>query len=134
MAKVRGNPAKLVPNSAKTPQQRKEQAAKAGRASGVAKRKQKSIREAIKSLLSQKLGSGTLQDDPGVQSIMAQFGLTGEDCVTALAAASMLKATIAGSPQHAKLLVDIAGTEDEKNVLPAKIVVEFGDNSEKVDV
>ena len=131
---MRGNPENLVPNSQKTPQQRKEQAAKAGRASGVAKRKQKSIREAIKSLLSQKLGSGTLQDDPGVQSIMAQFGLTGEDCVTALAAASMLKATIAGSPQHAKLLVDIAGYEDEKNVLPTKIVVEFGDNSERVDV
>ena len=88
----------------------------------------------IKSLLSQKLGNGTLQDDPGVQSIMAQFGLTGEDCVTALAAASMLKATIAGSPQHAKLLVDIAGSDDEKSALPAKIIVEFEDNSEDVGV
>ncbi len=129
----RGNPENLVPNSEKTPQQRKEQASKAGKASGAAKRKQKSIKEAVKSLLAQKL-TGAWAEDPSVQRIMDRFGLTGDDCVTALAAASILNATVAGSPQHAKLLLDIAGADDKQATLPAKITVTFGDNSEETEV
>ena len=129
----RGNPENLVPNSEKTPQQRKEQASKAGKASGAAKRKQKSIKEAVKSLLAQKL-TGAWAEDPSVQRIMDRFGLTGDDCVTALAAASILNATVAGSPQHAKLLLDIAGADDKRATLPAKVTVVFGDNSEDTEV
>lgn len=129
----RGNPENLIPNSEKTPKERKEKAAKAGKASGAARRKQKSIKEAVKSLMAQHL-TGAWAEDPSVQRIMDRFGLTGDDCVTALAAASILNATIAGSPQHAKLLLDMTGTDDKQATLPAKITVTFEDNSEDMEV
>ena len=130
----RGNPEKLVPNSARTPQQRKAQASKAGKASGVARRKQKNLREAINSLLSQRVGEGNLQDDPNVKILLERFGLNEDDKITALAAASMLAAAIAGSPQHAKLLVDMTASEEERTALPAKITISFDDNSEETEV
>ena len=130
----RGNPAKLVPNSARTPQQRREQASKAGKASVVAKRKQKNLREAIKSLLSQRVKDGNWEDNPAVKLIMESFGISGEDMVTALAAAAIINGVIAGSPQHAKLLADITAGDDEKSQMPAKICISFEDNSEESDV
>ena len=130
----RGNPAKLIPNSARTPQERKDQASRAGRASGEARRKQKNLREAINSLLSQKLKDGAWEDDPNAKRIMERFGLSEEDKITALAAAAILSAVVAGSPQHAKLLADMTATEEQRNALPANINITFADNSEATGV
>lgn len=45
------NEQNLVPNSARTPQQRRENARKAGKASAEARRKKKDLREALEMLL-----------------------------------------------------------------------------------
>lgn len=47
----RPNPEKLIPNSARTPQERRERAAKMGRASGEARRRKKTMREALEMLM-----------------------------------------------------------------------------------
>lgn len=130
----RGNPAKLVPNSALTPQERKEKASKAGKASGASRRRQKNLREAINSLLSQKVNVGNLQENESISQLMENFGLGEEDTVTALTAAAMVRAAIAGSPQHAKLLIDMTEEESGKRPMPAKIEITFEDNSEETSV
>lgn len=124
------------PQNLRTPtsDEAREIGAKGGKASAASRRKQKNIREAINSLLSQKLKEGHLQDDPGVKVLIERFGLTDDDKVTALAAASILSALLAGSPQHAKLVVDMTANDGEKSSAPTKIVVAFDDNSERTEV
>lgn len=51
----RGNEQNLVQNTKRTPNERRKSAQKAGRASGVSRRKNKSIRDALKALLSGKV-------------------------------------------------------------------------------
>lgn len=47
----RGNPKNLVPNEARTPKERQENARKAGKASGEARRRKRDMREAANQLL-----------------------------------------------------------------------------------
>ena len=49
---MKGNMNNLIPNSALTPEQRKERASKMGKASGEARRKRRSLREAVEKVLS----------------------------------------------------------------------------------
>ena len=51
------NPENLIPNDQRTPSQRRENARKAGKASGEARRKRKAMREAFDILLSRQYGS-----------------------------------------------------------------------------
>ena len=51
----RGNEQNLVQNQKRTPNERRKSAKKAGKASGVSRRKNKSIRDALKALLSGKV-------------------------------------------------------------------------------
>ena len=117
-----------------TSEQAREYGSKGGKAGAEAKRKQKNLREAISSLLAQKVGEGTLPDDPNVKALMEQYGLNEKDRVTALAAAAFLSAAIAGSPQHAKLLLEMSETEGARAAMPAKIIISYEDNEEDAEV
>ena len=119
---------------APTTEEARKIGAKGGKASGEARRKQKNLREAIGSLLAQKIGEGTLPDDPNVKALMDQYGLSEKDRVTALAASAFLSAAIAGSPQHAKLLLEMSETEGARAAMPAKIVISYEDNAEDTEV
>lgn len=52
MPNPKGNPQNLVPNSERTPNERRNNAQKAGKASGRKRRHQKDLREAVKALQS----------------------------------------------------------------------------------
>ena len=117
-----------------TPEEARINGAKGGKASAEARRKQKNIREAIGSLLAQKVGSGNLADDPNVKALMEQYGISEQDRVTVLAAAAVITAAIAGSPQHAKLLLEMSEAEGARAAMPAKIVISYEDNAEDTEV
>ena len=117
-----------------TPEEARINGAKGGKASAEARRKQKNIREAIGSLLAQKVGSGNLADDPNVKALMEQYGISEQDRVTVLAAAAVNTAAIAGSPQHAKLLLEMSEAEGARAAMPAKIVISYEDNAEDTEV
>lgn len=129
----RGNPENLVPNSQRTPEERKENASKAGRASGEARRKQRDLREALKFLQKQKITTA-YADDPRAMEIMAKLGLNADDSVAMLTAASILTAAISGNAQMAKIVADLCGIEESKPSAPAKVIVQFEDNREEFNV
>lgn len=128
------NPENLIKNTDRTPSERKEIASRAGKASGVKRRQNRNIKEAMKQLLSEKIKSGALPDDPRVKAIMEAFGLSEEDKVTTLAAASIIAETISGSAPHAKLVLEMTDADGESERKPAKIIVQLEDNSEETSV
>ena len=68
------NPENLVPNEMRTPSQRRENARKAGKASGEARRKRKAMREAFEELLARNYTNSQGQEMDGVTILcMKQF-------------------------------------------------------------
>lgn len=66
------NPENLIPNDQRTPSQRRENARKAGKASGEARRRRKAMREAFDELLSRSFVNHDGDEMQGVEVITAK--------------------------------------------------------------
>ena len=105
MANPNGNPKNLTPNSERTPKQRKEQAARAGKASGTSRRRRKSLGEAAQmaaKLPLNELGKNALKRRGLDLSSVDPEDLNG---ISALAMGQLL-AGINGNSQAAQVFAD----------------------------
>lgn len=91
------NEQNLIPNSERTPKQRREQARKAGKASGVARRKAKGMREWVKIFGETEQGV-TLPDGSTVDTTMLGAVVLGQ-----------IRAAQKGNTKAASLLADLLG-------------------------
>jgi hypothetical protein len=100
---VRGNPKKLIPNSARSPQELKEQTRKGGIKSGEARRRRKTMREWAKAFA-----------EMGVNA----KGLNGEEITADYAGAVVLeqfrKAVKEGDTSSAKFIAELLGEMVQK--------------------
>ena len=126
----RGNPENLRVSS---PEEARKNGAKGGKASSEARRKKKSLRQALLFLQEQNIGAAWATD-PRAKALMLKAGLTEGDCVAMLTAASIINEAVDGNAQMAKIVSDLTASTEEAKRTPAKIVLMFGDNSEETDV
>lgn len=100
---ARGNPKKLIPNSERSPQELKEQTRKGGIASGIARRRRKTMREWAKAFA-----------EMGVNA----KGLNGEEITADYAGAVVLeqyrKAVEEGDTASAKFVAELLGEMVQK--------------------
>ena len=107
------NEKNIIPNSERTPEERREIAAAGGRASGVSRRRKKSLREAAELYLSLPVS------DRRAWNKLARDGVGPEDVDNQMAIIAGLTIKAAkGDAKAAKLLFDLLGEqpkEDPKN-------------------
>lgn len=106
----------IIPNSERTPEERREIAAAGGRASGVSRRRKKSLREAAELYLSLPVS------DKRAWNKLAKDGVAPEDVDNQMAIIAGLSIKAAkGDAKAAKVLFDLIGdqskTEDEVKVV-----------------
>ena len=68
------NEKNLIPNSERTPSERRENARKAGKASGVARREKKALKTTLEMLLSMPIEDGKLEDVDKIKSLASLGG------------------------------------------------------------
>lgn len=100
------NEQNLKPNTERTPSERRELARKAGKASGVKRRENASMRECLKVAL---------------EFITAETGATQKEQI----AVTLIEQAKAGNIQAAKLICDILGENTETGAENKKIEIEF---------
>ena len=102
------NEKNIIPNSERTPEERREIAAAGGRASGVSRRRKKSLREAAELYLSLPVS------DKRACNKLARDGVEPEDVDNQMAiiAGLALKA-MKGDSRAAKVLFDLVGVQEE---------------------
>lgn len=110
------NEQNIIPNSERTPEERREIAAAGGRASGEARRRKKSLREAAELYLSLPVA------DKRAWNKLARDGVEPEDVDNQMAIIAGLTIKAAkGDAKAAKVLFDLIGdqskTEDEVKVV-----------------
>lgn len=94
----------LIPNEQRTPSERRENAKKAGKASGEARRKKRSMKSAAKLLLS--MGVNDLKQYQG----LLELGLDDEELTNQMVVmAAMLKQAASGNVRAAEFLRDTVG-------------------------
>lgn len=105
----------LVPLNKRTKAEQKEITSKAGKASGVARRKKKSMQEALQMMLAL-----PVQDQKAIDKIKATLGLDDSDIDNqALMLTSMINQVLKGNVQAATFIRDTSGEK-----LPDQSVVE----------
>lgn len=110
------NEKNIIPNSERTPEERREIAAAGGRASGESRRRKKSLREAAELYLSLPVS------DKRAWNKLAKDGVAPEDVDNQMAIIAGLSIKAAkGDAKAAKVLFDLIGdqskTEDEVKVV-----------------
>lgn len=97
------NEQNLIPNEARTPEERRENARKAGKASGIARRKKRTMREVAEMVATMEL------KDPKMLSALHAAGF--EDPITNEDAAffGLLRKAQTGDPSALKLLAEMRG-------------------------
>lgn len=68
------NEKNLIPNSERTPSERRENARKAGKASGVARREKKALKTTLEALLSMPIEDGKLENVDKIKSLASLEG------------------------------------------------------------
>ena len=102
------NPENLVPNEARTPSQRRENARKAGRASG---RKRREMRETLRAMLDMPLRPG------GVTTAQTMDGMEGKNMTVGQAIAlAQLRKAMAGDTRAAEFVRDTSGQRPSDRV------------------
>lgn len=109
----RGNPDNLVPNEARTPEERRRNATKAGQASGRARRKKRDMREAAQVLLNMKVP----KDQKNLIQTMKAMGLKGTelDMNMAILVVAYAKAML-GDIEAARFIRDSAGYDPRTQI------------------
>ena len=102
----RGNIKNLVPNEARTPEERHENARKAGKASGEARRRKRDMRETANLLLSMSVSNA----QSGMKSMLKSMGVEeGDYSYGAAILSAMIVKAVKGDPNAAKFVRDTAG-------------------------
>ena len=109
----RGNPDNLVPNEARTPEERRRNAAKAGKASGRARRIKRDMREAAQVLLNMKVP----KDQTNLLQTMKAMGLKNAelDMNMAILVVAYAKAML-GDIEAARFIRDSAGYDPRTQI------------------
>lgn len=98
----------IISNSDRTPEERREIAAAGGRASGVSRRRKKSLREAAELYLSLPVS------DKRAWNRLARDGVEPEDVDNQMAIiAGLAMKAMKGDSKAAKVLFDLIGVEDD---------------------
>lgn len=98
----------IISNSDRTPEERREIAAAGGRASGVSRRRKKSLREAAELYLSLPVS------DKRAWNRLARDGVEPEDVDNQMAIiAGLAMKAMKGDSKAAKVLFDLIGTQEE---------------------
>lgn len=98
----------IISNSERTPKERREIAAAGGRASGVSRRRKKSLREAAELYLSLPVA------DKKAWNKLARDGVEPEDVDNQMAIiAGLTMKAIKGDAKAAKVIFDLIGTQEE---------------------
>lgn len=100
----------LIPNEKRTPSERRENARKAGKASGKARRRKKAMRQAAASLLNMELSGAKGDSINKVRQLLRSFGLDEDEATfqDAMLVSVMIKA-LKGDVQATAFLRDTAG-------------------------
>ena len=131
----RGNKNNLVPNEERTPEQRRKNAQKAGRASGEVRREKKSAREVAKMVL-----GGTIPLN-NIKELVANMGLPESDMnVQAAIVAGQAMAAVKGNTRAGEWVMSLIGDADKEDKLikyaglPARIIGrEWADINRDID-
>lgn len=122
----------LVPNEARTPEERRENARKAGKASGEARRRKRTVAEALR-----EAGQRNISDIPGLEKIAKKYGLTGEDDILSLTTQAIyINELKKGNFKSLKELTEIlgeqiaTGTDEEKKQAELLTAIEKAVTSE----
>lgn len=101
------NEKNLIVNSERTPKERKEQAKKAGRASGEARRQKKTMRELTKSIMDTTIST----QQKNVRATLAMMGLEENDMTyqAAVVVRLMQRAMVDGDTQAIRLIGELTG-------------------------
>ena len=104
------NEKNIIPNSERTPEERREIAAAGGRASGVSRRRKKSLREAAELYLSLPVS------DKRAWNKLAKDGVAPEDVDNQMAIIAGLSIKAAkGDAKAAKVLFDLIGDQSRED-------------------
>lgn len=112
------NDENLIPNSARTPKERRENAQKAGKASGVARRKKKQLRQMAAMLLS-------LDAKPQAQLVLSTLGVPDDEQTMGMAVvAQQLLSALGGNRKSAEFLMKYAGLDPRLEIEQEKLKLE----------
>ena len=104
-----GNEKYLIPNSARTPQERQERARAMGIASGKARRRKKAMKETLETLLSMTLKD---EDATNIEEIQSVAALKGENITVQEAIMfALLQKGMKGDTKATRLVVEILGDD-----------------------
>ena len=108
------NEQNLIPNSERTPKERKERAKKMGVASGKARRDKKAMKETLANLLSMPLQEGNAVDIEEIQSIANLNGknITVQEAIML----AQIKKAIKGDTKAAEFVRDSSGNKLKEGV------------------
>lgn len=111
------NPENLIPNAERTPEERRENARKAGQASGVARRKKKAMRQAAADLLNMNISGSNSEATKAIKRRLREFGYDPEEATfqDAMLVGVMLKA-LKGDVRASEFMRDTAGNNPALNV------------------
>lgn len=102
------NAGNLMQASDLTPEERRERARNGGIASGVSRRRKKSVREAVDHILSLPVARKSMKRD------LERFGITEDDAdYQAAIVAAMVREAMDGDVKAAKLLVELAEESEQ---------------------
>lgn len=111
------NAKNLIPNSERTPEQLREMASAGGKASGTARRRKRSLREAADVYLSLPVS------DRRTWNKIARCGVDPEDIDNQMAMIiGLTMAATAGDARAAKVIVDLIGEEDSQEEAGVEII------------
>lgn len=112
------NEQNLIPNEKRTPSERRENARKAGIASGEARRKKKTMKQAMNLLLSLPVSDENM-------TILEQLGIDSDDADNQmLVMVSMMQRAIKGNVSAAQFIVSVTGSTAMTETERAKINLE----------
>lgn len=122
------NEKNLIPMAERTPEEVREMARKGGKASGIARRRKKSLREAADLLLSMPV------KDKKTQNAITKMGIDPDDADNQMAMlVGLMKAGQLGDAKAAKLVFDVLGEEDKGSGDVVKIIDDIPASEEEVD-
>lgn len=108
------NEENLIPNSERTPKERKERAKKMGIASGKARREKKAMKDTLAALLSMPLQDGSTPDIEQIQSIAELNGknITVQEAIML----AQIKKAMKGDTKAAEFVRDSSGNKLKEGV------------------
>ncbi len=108
------NDENLIPNSERTPKERKERAKKMGIASGKARREKKAMKDTLAALLSMPLQDGSTPDIEQIQSIAELNGknITVQEAIML----AQIKKAMKGDTKAAEFVRDSSGNKLKEGV------------------